>query len=75
VQGYVKSGKARLVKGNALVKDDVKRAWEESGRDRSVDTVVFSIGKTTNALLIKRQPLLTLIKAPAAANFTLQRAS
>ena len=46
VQGYIKSGKARLVKGDGLVKDDVKRAWEESGRDRPVDTVVFTVGKT-----------------------------
>lgn len=56
VQGYVKSGKARLVKGDALVKDDVKRAWEESGRDRSVDTVLFSIGKTSNTLLSNVNP-------------------
>lgn len=55
VQGYVKSGKARLVKGDALVKEDVKRAWEESGRDRFVDTVVFSIGKT-NTLLSNVNP-------------------
>jgi NAD(P)-dependent dehydrogenase (short-subunit alcohol dehydrogenase family) len=46
VQGYIESGKARLVKGDGLVKDDVKRAWEETGRDRPVDTVVFTVGKT-----------------------------
>jgi len=44
VQGYIKSGKARLIKGDGLIKDDVKRAWEESGRDRPVDTVVFTVG-------------------------------
>ena len=49
------------MKGDALVKDDVKRAWEESGRDRSVDTVVFTVGKT-NTFTFIRQPLLTLMQ-------------
>ncbi|KAF8625575.1 hypothetical protein AX15_005297 [Amanita polypyramis BW_CC] len=43
IQGYVKSGKACLVEGDGLIKADVKRAWEESGRDRPVDTVVFAV--------------------------------
>ena len=51
VQGYIKSGKVRLVKGDGLVKDDVKRAWEESGRDRPVDTVVFTVGKTISLFI------------------------
>jgi hypothetical protein len=44
VQGFVKSGKARLVKGDGLVQEDVKRAWEESGKDKPVDTVLFTVG-------------------------------
>jgi len=44
VQGYVKSGKARLVQGDGLVQEDVRRAWEESGKDQPVDTVLFTVG-------------------------------
>ena len=44
IQGYVKSGKARLVKGDGLVEEDVKRAWGESGKDKPVDTVLFTVG-------------------------------
>jgi len=44
VQGYVKPGKAHLVKGDGLVEEDVKRAWGESGKDRTVDTVLFTVG-------------------------------
>ena len=32
IQEYVKSGKARLVKGDALVRDDCKKAWEEAAK-------------------------------------------
>ena len=66
VQGYVKSGNARLVKGDALVQGDVKRAWEESGRDRPVDTVVFTVGKTIT--YFQSSTLLTLM-CKAAGNF------
>ncbi|KAF8625577.1 hypothetical protein AX15_005299 [Amanita polypyramis BW_CC] len=45
VQGYIKSGRARLVKGDGLVHADVKRAWDESGKDKPVDTVLFTVGK------------------------------
>ncbi|KAG0691786.1 hypothetical protein DFH29DRAFT_883725, partial [Suillus ampliporus] len=30
IQNYVKEGKARLVQGDALVKNDVRRAWSEA---------------------------------------------
>jgi len=32
IQKYVKSGKARLVKGDALNKEDVAKAWEEAAK-------------------------------------------
>jgi len=44
VQKYVKSGHARLVKGDALVEQDVRKAWTEATRDKPVDLVLFSVG-------------------------------
>jgi hypothetical protein len=32
IQKYVKSEHARLVKGGALIKDDVKKAWAEAAK-------------------------------------------
>lgn len=49
IQRYVSSGKARLVKGNALVREDVERAWTEAAKgddDRPVDFLVFTVGGT-----------------------------
>jgi len=47
IQEHVKSGKARLVKGDALVKDDVKRAWDEgaAGEGKPVDLLLCTVGK------------------------------
>jgi hypothetical protein len=42
IQAYVKSGAARLVKGDALIEADTRRAWAEAG---VVDVVMFSVGK------------------------------
>jgi hypothetical protein len=65
VQGYIKSGTARLIKGDGLIKDDVKRAWEESGRDRPVDTVVFTVGKT---IIYFRRKIFVYISLVKVAN-------
>ena len=48
VQKYVRAGKARLVQGDALVKEDVKRAWTvaQGDDDRPVDFLVFTVGKS-----------------------------
>ena len=46
VQPYIESGKARVVKGDGLVKADVQRAWDEAGEKRPVDTVIFTVGKS-----------------------------
>ncbi|KAJ7670246.1 hypothetical protein B0H17DRAFT_1086212 [Mycena rosella] len=43
IQGYVKSGKARLVKGDATNEVDTRRAWDAAG---VVDAVIFSVGAT-----------------------------
>ena len=43
---HVESGRAQLVEGDALVSDDVKRAWDKAtDYGRAVDYVVFTIGK------------------------------
>ncbi|KAF8969585.1 hypothetical protein BDZ97DRAFT_1653517 [Flammula alnicola] len=46
IQKYVKSGKARLLKGDALVKEDVQRSWNEAAKDAPVDLLLFSVGGT-----------------------------
>jgi len=44
---HVESGRAQLVKGDALVVDDVKRAWEKAtDLGRTVDYVLFTLGAT-----------------------------
>jgi len=44
IQKYVQSGHARLIKGDALVETDLRRAWEEAGKDRPVDLLLFTVG-------------------------------
>jgi len=43
---HVDSGRAQLVKGDALVVDDVKAVWEKATDGRAVDYVVFTLGAT-----------------------------
>ncbi|KAH7904801.1 hypothetical protein BJ138DRAFT_1119072 [Hygrophoropsis aurantiaca] len=48
IQRYVHTGKAQLVKGDALVKDDVQRAWDAAKSNdsdsRPVDFLIFTVG-------------------------------
>ncbi|RXW12029.1 hypothetical protein EST38_g13826 [Candolleomyces aberdarensis] len=44
IQEHVKSGKARLVKGDAMNIEDVKVAWSEAGRDKPVDLLLSTVG-------------------------------
>ncbi|KAF9458771.1 hypothetical protein BDZ94DRAFT_1200535, partial [Collybia nuda] len=44
IQGYVKSGKVRLVKGDALNETDVQRAWNEASAVGTVDVLLFTVG-------------------------------
>ena len=41
IQKYVKSGHARLVKGDASIEADTQRAWDAAG---IVDALVFTVG-------------------------------
>ncbi|KAJ7497616.1 hypothetical protein FB451DRAFT_1348448 [Mycena latifolia] len=50
IQGYIKSGHARLVKGDATNEADARRAWNEAG---VVDAVIFSIGMTPSFHIFK----------------------
>lgn len=44
IQKYVRSGKAHLVKGDALVKADVQCAWDEAQKHGPVDLLLFTVG-------------------------------
>ncbi|KAF5364600.1 hypothetical protein D9758_005545 [Tetrapyrgos nigripes] len=47
IQKYVKARKAFLLKGDGLVQEDVKHAWEESashGLEGKVDLLLFTVG-------------------------------
>ncbi|EGN95910.1 hypothetical protein SERLA73DRAFT_187183 [Serpula lacrymans var. lacrymans S7.3] len=56
IQKYVQQGKARLLKGDALIKEDVQRAWDEAakgGDSRPVDFLLFTVGGTPGFKLTK----------------------
>jgi len=56
IQSYVKKGKARLIQGDALVKDDVSHAWSESGPGGDgmpVDLLLFTVGGVPSFSLTK----------------------
>ncbi|KAG0691644.1 hypothetical protein DFH29DRAFT_976872 [Suillus ampliporus] len=46
-------GKARLVQGDALVKNDVRRAWSEASNSGPVDFLIFTVGGTGQFSLTK----------------------
>jgi len=49
IQKYVKSGHARLIKGDGLVLADVQNVWTAASSDQPVDVVLFTIGFTGSA--------------------------
>ncbi|KAF9532813.1 hypothetical protein CPB83DRAFT_784048 [Crepidotus variabilis] len=44
IQKYVKDGKAKLFKGDALVEDDVRSVWAEASKEQPVDLLLFTVG-------------------------------
>lgn len=60
IQPYISSGTARIVKGDALKPEDVKRGWEVAleAKGGAVDLLLFTLGTLTpssphmNAILI-----------------------
>lgn len=56
IQKYIKAGKARLVKGDALVKADVAKAWGEAAQgdgEQRVDVLLFTVGAIPKISLTK----------------------
>ncbi|KAJ3777489.1 hypothetical protein FB446DRAFT_699900 [Lentinula raphanica] len=64
IQGYVQSGKAHLIKGDALIEDDVKHARDEALTYGALDLVLFTVGgapsfSATKGLVITPANLVT----------------
>jgi len=61
IQNYVKSGKARLIKGDGLVLDDVRNVWAAASSDRPVDVLIFTVGFSGNP---KFHPIKGFVMSP-----------
>ncbi|KAF9462740.1 hypothetical protein BDZ94DRAFT_1165227 [Collybia nuda] len=46
IQGHIKSGKAHIVKGDALIESDVQQSWNEAGKHGNIDLLLFTVGGT-----------------------------
>ena len=63
---YIRDGKARIVKGDALQKEDVQRGWAEAakpayeGDQQSVDILLFTLGNLT---LFPLQPMTLILES------------
>jgi hypothetical protein len=68
VQGYVKTGTARLLQGDALIRDDVQRAWREAAKIGDVDLLLFTVGELSPHIIL-RSYRLTLVDQAALPNF------
>jgi hypothetical protein len=72
IQKYVAAGKARLVKGDALVRDDCQKAWEVAAQgtgdsdDIGVDILLFTVG--LSLLISPLRMLLCLLTALKVKN-------
>lgn len=69
VQSYVKSGKARLVSGDALKSEDVSKAWQtalDAGQGKA-DYALFTIGLYHSPPVPSRHVLIDRY-IPQAAN-------
>ncbi|CAE6375313.1 unnamed protein product [Rhizoctonia solani] len=53
LSGYISSGKAKLVRGDGLVQDDVQRVWNVASSEGPVDLVFFGIGGEPSFSLTK----------------------
>lgn len=53
MSGYIREGKATLVRGDGLVKEDVQKAWDTAKADGKVDLVFFGIGGEPSFSLTK----------------------
>ncbi|ESK96575.1 hypothetical protein Moror_6795 [Moniliophthora roreri MCA 2997] len=53
ISKYVASGKAHLIKGDALVQSDVNRGWQNAAKHGSVDLLLFTVGGTPKCTISK----------------------
>ncbi|KAL0946448.1 hypothetical protein HGRIS_012671 [Hohenbuehelia grisea] len=53
MQGYIKSGKAHLVKGDGLVREDVQKAWTAASKHGPIDLLLFTVGGVPSYSLLK----------------------
>ncbi|KAF8834579.1 hypothetical protein BDN67DRAFT_1047124 [Paxillus ammoniavirescens] len=60
IQKYVQQGKACLVQGDALIKDDVQRAWNEAakGDDKPINLLLFTVGSPTATFDLRKGMLI-----------------
>lgn len=68
IQKYIRAGKARLAQGDALVKEDVKRAWVVAQGDdaKPVDFLIFTVGKLHHFFFV---PLFDLTRTARQAGY------
>ncbi|KAF5323978.1 hypothetical protein D9611_008244 [Ephemerocybe angulata] len=50
IQEHIKSGKVRLVKGDALNASNVDAAWAEASKDGPVDVLIYTLGAVGGSL-------------------------
>jgi hypothetical protein len=69
IKQHIDQGTAKLVKGDALIHDDVKRAWDEaiSLDNQPVDLLVFTVGQSQISLKVASNPQYFL-QAPCPAS-------
>ncbi len=45
VAPFIESGKAILVKGDAMKQDEIKSAWDTASEHGPIDVIIFTVGK------------------------------
>lgn len=48
IKPFIDSGKVTIAKGDALVVEDVRKAWQVATADGPVDVIIFSVGEFFN---------------------------
>ena len=71
---YIESGKATLVKGNAMSFDDVSAAWKTASSQGTVDLVLFTVGGTQGSFSITKGVVMTPHNVCTEAILATQRA-
>ena len=64
IQNHVKTGMAQFVKGDALVPEDVSKAWEKATEDAPVDFILYTVGFSESFQASCSISLLTCTRDP-----------